>query len=407
MRHRPDPPAPQHPHATALSVPSTTIQVSNVPRATTRLDEVNGYAALESWIDPDPVSREVQAILEGIRRHHSRPEPAPEVQRTLEACSTSATPFVAGVVEHPFVAALHRAFRDHRPFVLSPDMLWLLIAQGFASHVRLHAEELRPQLVAHEGRVKIEVRRDDFVKGDARNPWPEVFGEFNDEVRKHLGRDTHHLLVPAFSTTGPVEKAVTEIVLLSALSPFFSYSLLTRCGIPEIVVEGTEDDWASLIDRTRDLGRFGLRWWTDKLVEILEQIRATTCGNGDPQFWSSIYKMNERSGGPFIDGWVLALFPYLKGRRSRGLRRNKWLGPDGVSLRDLLDPPRDASWRSRWDATTMNDFPSAMSRVPFVWKYYDERFRMEFFGGFVGVRQDSATLRQTGDRVGRSRAGSV
>jgi len=37
-------------------------------------------------------------------------------------------------------------------------------------------------------------------------------------------------------------------------------------------------------------------------------------------------------------------------------------------------------------------FPSGLARAPFVWKYFGQRFEMEFLGGFVGVGQDPATL---------------
>ena len=39
----------------------------------------------------------------------------------------------------------------------------------------------------HRGRVQIDVRRDDFVKGSPENPWPEVFAEFSTKVRDHVG----------------------------------------------------------------------------------------------------------------------------------------------------------------------------------------------------------------------------
>ena len=58
---------------------------------------------------------------------------------------------------HPLLSAVARAFADHRPLVLSPDAVWLTIAQGVAQHVRLHAEELRPRLVRHAGRKRLNV----------------------------------------------------------------------------------------------------------------------------------------------------------------------------------------------------------------------------------------------------------
>ena len=90
----------------------------------------------------------------------------------VESCSRYHGRLVSSTRSHPLIAALHAAFAQHRPVALSPDVVWLTLCQGFAHHVNAHAESLRPRLVRHEGKVKIEVNRDDFVKGSPENPWP-------------------------------------------------------------------------------------------------------------------------------------------------------------------------------------------------------------------------------------------
>jgi hypothetical protein len=64
-----------------------------------------------------------------------------------------ALPVLADTGVHPLLSAVGRAFADHRPLVLTPDAVWLTIAQGVAQHVRLHAEQLRPRLVARKSVV--------------------------------------------------------------------------------------------------------------------------------------------------------------------------------------------------------------------------------------------------------------
>lgn len=49
---------------------------------------------------------------------------------------------------HPLVEAVHEAFSRHYPLALSPDSIWLTIAQGFAHHVTENAETLRGHLMA-------------------------------------------------------------------------------------------------------------------------------------------------------------------------------------------------------------------------------------------------------------------
>ena len=129
-------------------------------------------------------------------------------------------------------------------------MIWLMIIQGVANHINAHAEELRPRIVSHQGKIGIEVRRDDFVKGSPENPWSEVFNEFSVQIRDHVGPKID-LFLPAFSTTGPVERAAAEIVLLDAMQSYFEYQVFTVCGIPTITLEGTHEDWKALAERVQ------------------------------------------------------------------------------------------------------------------------------------------------------------
>jgi hypothetical protein len=60
----------------------------------------------------------------------------------IEACPKREGLFLNGVYQHPFIEAVHRAFADHYPLVLSPQAIWLLIAQGFSSHVNANSEAI-------------------------------------------------------------------------------------------------------------------------------------------------------------------------------------------------------------------------------------------------------------------------
>jgi hypothetical protein len=91
---------------------------------------------------------------------------------------TQANPLVSCSEDLALVSAVHDAFFLHHPLVLSPDVVWLTLARGFALHVNLHAEELRHRFVCHTGKERIQVFRPDFFPG-ADNPWPEVFEEFS------------------------------------------------------------------------------------------------------------------------------------------------------------------------------------------------------------------------------------
>ena len=153
-------------------------------------------------------------------------------------------------VSNSFVGAVHTAYYKHYPLVLSPDMIWQCVAQGFAIHVNKNAEKLRHLFVAHEGKKKIEVRRDEFVKGSPDNDWEGALADISEEVRKNVGDEIHSILTPEFSTTGPVERAAAQVAMMDAFKEYFDYECATLCGIPEITLKGTVADWKKLREKT-------------------------------------------------------------------------------------------------------------------------------------------------------------
>ena len=103
-------------------------------------------------------------------------------------------------------------------------------------------------------------------------------------------------LVPAsFSTTGPVERAAAEVVLLDAMQSYFEYQVCTGCGIPTITLEGTHEDWKVLAERVQDFREFGLGSWLDVLSPILDQFARASQGDVDQAFWRSLYKFKSRA----------------------------------------------------------------------------------------------------------------
>lgn len=286
-------------------------------------------------------------------------------------------PIGAGFHRNSFVGAVHAAYDMHYPLVLSPDMIWLCVAQGFAIHVNKNAEKLRHEFVAHEGREKIMVRRDHFIKGSPDNNWEGVLGDFSEEIRKNVGDEIHSLLTPEFSTTGPVERAAAQVVMMDTFKEYFEYKVGTMCGIPEITLEGTVDDWKKLREKTLSLARFDLQWWTDPLKKILNEFVKASSGEVNREFWGNIYKVDGGSGGLYITGWVVTLFPYL-GRDVKEMHPNSHL----------------KSWDkdSPFYGVTTESFPNGVVSTPFKWKYFLEEFDMYFYAGFMGVGQDKNSL---------------
>jgi hypothetical protein len=314
---------------------------------------------------------------------------------SVESCDTYHLDVVKQPGFHSLIGAAHLAYQHHFPLVLSPDVLWLTLAQGLANHVNNNAEKMRPLLVPHEGKQLIKVRRDDFVKGSPENPWPEVWPKFSSAIRKAIGPENHPFIVSEFSTTGQTERAALEIVLMDCVQSFFAYKFITMCGIPKITLEGTVEDWRKLHNKVEQLEQFDFKWWTDDVQQItMEFVRAAE-GHVNQSFWRAIYKQEDASGGPYTSGWLVRLLPYLKQRKFK-------LAKAG-DVRTFYAEPWQTTLRNPWvgkpllqDADTVGgltdcQLPSSASQAPFVWDYWGNKFDYQFVAGVLTVAQDKTS----------------
>jgi len=309
----------------------------------------------------------------------------------LEAYSRDTSTLVKEYTHNAFIEAAMHAYGYHRPLVLSPDAVWLQIAQGFAQHVGLHAEELRSKFVAHTGQHKLLVERDDFIRGFAGNDWEGAIGEFSDQIRDHVGKDRHRLMVPTFSTTGFVERAAFEVTLMDAMQHYFEYEIQIICGIPEITLEGTVDDWQAIRERAAAFDEFGMDWWTVHLLPVLDQFVAASQGDVHKRFWECFYRI-DFGCGPDVNGHILNFVPYLVeyGRSEDDTWR---INSTGLKRNPLLGQSTEALWvKQSFAGVGCRSIPPGLAKAPFKIIYGKTKYEMDFVAGFVGVREDPDTL---------------
>ena len=265
------------------------------------------------------------------------------------------------------------AYACHKSLALSPDMIWLLISQGFARYVNAHAEELRPKLVDHTGKmdlvVQFKTKKDD---------WPKLIEGFASQIDQHTKGEIAKTITANFTTTGPVERVASQITLMESAKKYFNYiAMRLSCGIPSITIQGTPNDWEAVLSKTKQLEKYGLGEWTKSLEPILQEFIRASEGKPNQQFWKCMVKQqatNKLKGGGCsmekpteLDGWFLKLFP----------------DENGQTLNSI--------------AHTYN-MPSEMVVVGFKYRIVDHHTKdvlsensMELRAGFIGAEEDSKT----------------
>ena len=291
----------------------------------------------------------------------------------IESCSDYHSKVDGGF--QGFLASVYRAYCEHRPLVISPDIVWLTITQGVAHHMALHAERLRHRLVKHEGKISLNFSFEGWVLGSPENPWEEAFRSWTDKIREHVGEKLHGDLVCDFSTTGTVERAASEVIMLDIFQHYFRYLAIGICGIPEITLLGNVSDWERLASKVKGLRVFDMDWWLDHLQPLCDEFVNARKGCPNVGHWQNICKLKSEYGGDVINGWIAKFFPYLRADIGGPCERKNPVFESGEGFSTL-------------------SAPGGISKAPFTFSDVTTGtvVSMEALGGTIGYTLDSETM---------------
>ena len=272
-----------------------------------------------------------------------------------------------------FYKCIIDAYANHHPIKLSPDMIWLLISQGFGRYVNAHAEKMRPLFVSHSGKIDLVVlAQSDLLSGKA--DWGKLINDFSVQIEKNTKTDIAKTITADFTTTTPAERIASQVTLMESMKSYFEpIAILVVCGIPNITIEGTPDDWQRVIEKTRNLQSYKIGTWLNDLEPILNEFVKAAEGKPRQEFWQNIVKKRRpdelNRGGcgggrpTMIDGWILKFFPDKDGHT-----------PDSV-------PPLKA-------CPTNTSAPGFKYMVLSPNGSVLKETNMEIFAGFIGAQID-------------------
>ena len=224
-----------------------------------------------------------------------------------------------------FFQTIVRAYAEHRPLVLSPDMVWLLISQGFARYVNAHSDELRNQIVSHTEKMDLVVETEkDLLHEDA--DWKKLIAGFAAQINEYTKGDVAKTITADFTTTGVTERIVSQVTLMETVKTYFDYVVhYMGCGIPSITLMGTPQDWQKVLEKTEQLEKYGMGDWFKSLKPILTEFIKASEGKPNQAFWQNMVKKEnpDKLVGnkvcdfrkpTVLDGWMLKLFPDENGQ---------------------------------------------------------------------------------------------
>lgn len=314
---------------------------------------------------------------ESVAKFMLSEEQIPNDAQRIIATSFSGENNLMHMGKDAFYRCIVKAYANHQSVTLSPDMVWLVISQGFARYVNAHAEELRPKLVNHNGKMDLAIMTNkDLLTEDV--DWPSLIADFSSQINKYTKNGIAKTITSDFTTTGSVERVASQITLMESVKSYFEYIVYRiACGIPTVTLQGTATDWRRVLEKSRQLKQYGLGTWINSLEPILQEFIQAADGHPNQAFWKSMVKKQTVSalkGGACspdmpteLDGWLLKLFPDENGKTLDRVKHTKEMPSEYVRVNFKYRVVNPANGK-------------LISETP-----------MELWAGFIGAKYDTAS----------------
>ena len=154
--------------------------------------------------------------------------------------------------------------------------------------------------------------------------WEWIIPAFSDSIDKNMKAQFSDLMVCNFTTTGLVERISSQITMMESVKKFFKYEVIGQgCGIPDITILGTPDDWKNIRSRLSRLDDLDLGWWREELEPVIDEFVNASEGVINKDFWLDMvdqYSPEKRvppmCGSDGIipaeyNGWFTVFFPFI------------------------------------------------------------------------------------------------
>lgn len=211
-----------------------------------------------------------------------------------------------------FVSTILTAYNEHHNLYLRPDDIWITIMSQFCIYVLGNSETMRKMFVNHEGKIK--AKSTVVFTGDVESTIGLLANNFLQNIKENVKPGIIDNMIPSFTTTTETDILSSIIGFMTLVKKYFVYDgCIAKCGIPNVTLYGTVDDWIKLKQMTLDLYKFNdetdrIKTWLDLVVETIDMMILTAQGNINKElleWWNKICMIKSAgSNSEFLSGWI-------------------------------------------------------------------------------------------------------
>mmetsp|Transcript_16095 Transcript_16095/g.18044 ORF Transcript_16095/g.18044 Transcript_16095/m.18044 type:complete len:401 (+) Transcript_16095:35-1237(+) len=360
------------------------------PASITFIATSNNVTATENQRDKVPLRQVIsnsEAFHKAFEQKNTKLVNSPEIiQSSSDECSSAGN--LVHAARYGLVSAIMDAYNTHHCLVLRPDDIWQAILTQFSFYVNANAEDLRDAFVDFQGKktLVIEMQGSLFAADFAATFANRMVDE---QIATNLkDPEVTAWLLPHFSTTQPADRVVASVTIMSTLQAYFDYVCCLMCGIPEVTLEGTVDDWRWLRQKIDRLPQYDIQGndpvmakWHTLLVPVLDEFVTSAAGHPDLAFWDRVCSHSGGGSGPsYLSGWV-TVFACFKAT-------GQWMGD--VVPGGLNEKPK------QWPRIDTDSLPVGVVSVPVLvddnGTQYDTQMVAGQFAYEMALGQQSSNL---------------
>jgi len=176
---------------------------------------------------------------------------------------------------------------------------------------------VRSFFVSHEGKKRLVVDAGPTIYN---TDYYRFFREMSGQIRDNINKPEYTEAIQSdFSSSSPVQKIVNNIMLMYSFQKYFDYVSNLYCGIPGVIMMGTENDWKNMISKLERVKtilqpleeQLKLAKWFKGSKRVLQKLLDTFRGNPDQDWWLRLMTEEHRGGsggGTYINGWYVRDF---------------------------------------------------------------------------------------------------
>ncbi|KAL9007724.1 MAG: hypothetical protein Q9173_007071 [Seirophora scorigena] len=209
-----------------------------------------------------------------------------------------------------FVHGAIQAYNQHHCLHIRPEDVWFAILSQLSFFINAHAEELRGQFVAHEGKKELIIK----FCGNRYSVDYALFAKRMGALIEEnvVDPELRQWMMPAFTTTTKNDIVVACILLMGATQKYFDFTCRILCGLPSVTLLGNKGDWELILARLEKLKEYGeepVQFYTllKPVVSRFVDSFDSPMSDGTVAFWQRIAHHESGGSGPsYYSGWITA-----------------------------------------------------------------------------------------------------